>query len=948
MQLKDFIPNVKKEFGKIFFSGISFDSSKVKKNDIFFAIKGNKFDGNKFIPHAIKNGSRIIVSENKSDKYKNGILFINKKNIRKLLAEVSSKIYNKKPKNLIAVTGTNGKSSVSDFYYQILRLNKKRVASIGTLGVKAENLNIKLSNTTIDPIQLSQILQKIKNQKIDNVIMEASSHGLIQNRLDGYKFNSGIFTNLSQDHLDYHKNLDAYLKAKLYLFQNLIKTKGNVIADEKIAQFNQIKRITNRKKLKLITLNDKKNNFKIISHRYKGDSQILKIEYKKSPIKLNVNLIGKIQIKNLLMAIIAASNSNLNLKKILSVIPKIKPVKGRFEKISKIKNKSKVILDYAHTPDALETCLLNLKEQFPDKKIILLFGCGGNRDQNKRSKMGKIANNYSDKIYLTNDNPRFENPNKIRHDIKKGIKDKRKIIEISNRAIAISEAIKNLNTGEVLLVAGKGHETTQDIGKRKINFSDRKFILKAIKVKNKYLSNDLKLNIIKELSGFKNLPNSLLIKQARINSKEVKKNDIFFAIKGKKNDGNKFVEQSFKKKASLAIVSKIKKKLNLSRQIKVKDTLKFLTTSSNIFRKNIDAKIIAITGSCGKTTLKELLGDTLSKISKVSISPKSYNNKYGVPLSLLNLDHNDDYGVLEVGMDKKGEIDFLSKIVQPDVSIITNINYAHIKNFKNIKQIALAKAEIIENTKSNGHIVLNADDNFFKLHKKIALKKNLNVRSFGIKNKRSDIRLLNIKKNSKFYKAYVKIDNSKKYFVIPNNFKSNIYNILAALAVISLYTNVFRLKFNTFLKFKTPSGRGDFLKLNINKKIINLIDESYNSNPLSLKSAILNYDKLDKKNSKKYLLLGDMLELGKHSKHLHQSIAPIINRTKIDKIFVKGRNVVSIFNKLSKSKKGKILANNSQIIELIKSDLNNNDYLMVKASNATGFNRIIKNLRGSN
>ena len=222
-------------------------------------------------------------------------------------------------------------------------------------------------------------------------------------------------------------------------------------------------------------------------------------------------------------------------------------MKGRFEKISKIKNKSKVILDYAHTPDALETCLLNLKEQFPDKKIILLFGCGGNRDQNKRSKMGKIANNYSDKIYLTNDNPRFENPNKIRHDIKKGIKDKRKIIEISNRAIAISEAIKNLNTGEVLLVAGKGHETTQDIGKRKINFSDRKFILKAIKVKNKYLSNDLKLNIIKELSGFKNLPNSLLIKQARINSKEVKKNDIFFAIKGKKNDGNKFVEQSFKK-----------------------------------------------------------------------------------------------------------------------------------------------------------------------------------------------------------------------------------------------------------------------------------------------------------------------------------------------------------------------------------------------------------------
>ena len=144
-----------------------------------------------------------------------------------------------------------------------------------------------------------------------------------------------------------------------------------------------------------------------------------------------------------------------------------------------------------------------------------------------------------------------------------------------------------------------------------------------------------------------------------------------------------------------------------------------MTDASKIFRKNINTKVIAITGSSGKTTLKELLGNSLRKISKVSISPKSYNNKYGVPLSLFNLSHKDDYGVLEVGMDKKGEIDFLSKIIQPDISVITNINYAHAKNFKNIKQIALAKAEIISNTKSNGYVVLNADDNFFKLHQKI-------------------------------------------------------------------------------------------------------------------------------------------------------------------------------------------------------------------------------------
>ena len=945
MLLKDYIPNVNKKFRNFFFSGISFDSSKVKKNNIFFAIKGIKFDGNNFIPKAIKKGSKIIISEKKIKEFKNGILFIHTKNIRKLLAEVSYKIYKNKPKNLIAVTGTNGKSSIANFYYQILKLNKKRVASIGTLGVKSNILNLNLSNTTIDPIQLGQILSKLKNQRINDVIMEASSHGLKQNRLDGLKFNTGIFTNLSQDHLDYHKNLKNYLKAKLHLFENLIKKNGNVITDDKIPQFKKIKKISIKNNLKLYTLNDEKNNFKILSHSFKEESQIIKIKYKDSIEVVKLNLIGKIQLKNLLMAIIAAKKSNIGLKKILLIIPKIKSVEGRFEKIGNIKNRSKVILDYAHTPEALRTCLLNLKEQFPNKKINLLFGCGGDRDQNKRSKMGKIADNYADEIYLTDDNPRFENPNKIRKDIKKGIK-KRKIIEQSNRAKAISKAIKGLNTGDILLVAGKGHEKIQDIGKEKIFFSDKKIILDEIKNKNLSLSKNLKLNIVKEVSGNKNLPSNLSFKQARINSGEVKKNDIFFAIKGKKNDGNQFVRQSFKKKASLAIVNRIQNDLNKKRQIKIKNTLKFLTDTSKIFRENINTKIIAITGSCGKTTLKELLGNSLKKISKVSISPKSYNNKYGVPLSLFNLSQNDDYGVLEVGMDKKGEIDQLSKIIKPDVSVITNINYAHAKNFKNIKEIALAKSEIINNTKNNGFLILNSDDNFFNLQKKIALKKNINIISFGIKNKNSNIKLLNIQKVRQKYKITIKINNLKSYFLISNNFQNNILNILATLAVMSIFVDILKINKNFFVNFKTPNGRGNFSKIKFKNKNLNLIDESYNSNPLSLSSAILNYDKITSKNSKKYLLLGDMLELGKHSKKLHQSMAKIINQTKIDKVFVKGQKILNTFNLVSKLKKGRILKNNSQIINLIKNDLNNNDYLMVKASNATGLNKIVREIKG--
>jgi murE/murF fusion protein len=436
------------------------------------------------------------------------------------------------------------------------------------------------------------------------------------------------------------------------------------------------------------------------------------------------------------------------------------------------------------------------------------------------------------------------------------------------------------------------------------------------------------------------------LKHGRINSQEINKRDIFFAIKGKKNDGNKFISEAFKKKASIAIVNTVNKNYNKKNQVKVNDTLKFLTKSSKIYRQNINTKIIAITGSCGKTTLKELLGSSLGQISKTSISPNSYNNKYGVPLSLFNLKQKDDYGVLEVGMDKKGEIDYLSNIVQPDVSVITNISYAHAKNFRNIKQIALAKSEIINNTKDNGFIVLNADDNFFSFHKKLAIKKNLNILSFGIKNKNSNIKLLDIKKKANKYKATIRVNNFKTYFLIKNDFQNNILNILATLAVMSIYIDISRIDKNIFNNFKVPNGRGDISKIKINKKSLNLIDESYNSNPLSLKSAIVNFDKIKSNTSKKYLLLGDMLELGKYSKKLHQSIGKIINKTKIDKVFVKGNDVLFTFNSISKFKRGKILNNNSEIINLIKNDLDNNDYLMIKASNATGFNMIVNKMKG--
>jgi len=295
-------------------------------------------------------------------------------------------------------------------------------------------------------------------------------------------------------------------------------------------------------------------------------------------------------------------------------------------------------------------------------------------------------------------------------------------------------------------------------------------------------------------------------------------------------------------------------------------------------------------------------------------------------------------------MDKKGEINHLTKLIMPDLGVITNISYAHIKNFKNLYEIALAKSEIINNIVSEGSIVLNKDDKFFNFLKNKALKKKLKIISFSEKNN-ADIRMIKITRKKSNYLLILKIGNNIKKFIIKESLKSYVVNILATIAVISNYTDVQSLKENFFYDFKIPKGRGDFSKIKLNNKSINIVDESYNSNPLSLEFAINNFNKMNVSSKSKNILLGDMLELGKFSKNLHKEAAKIVNKSKINKVFVYGKDIKETFNKIKTQKKGRILNSKKEIISLMKNDLRDNDYLMVKASNATGLNNVISQIK---
>jgi len=553
MRLGNLLKSVNKKYQKISLSGISFDSRKVKKKNIFFAIEGNKISGSKFINEAIARGASAIVASNKAIFQNQKIPFVIVKDVRKSLSEASSNFYKQKPNNIIAVTGTNGKSSVADFFYQILSLNHVPVASIGTLGILSKKYKKKINLTSLDPLSLHKNLRILARNKINHVILEASSHGLKQKRLDNLNIKTGIFTNLSHDHLDYHKDMKSYFSSKMHLFKNLLNKNSNIITDEENKEFKFIKKIAEKRKIKKITIGNNSGNIKILYNKYIENKQFVKISVGSKIYTIEIPLIGYFQIKNLLMATLAASICGLDINKIINQLNKIKPVSGRLECVSNLNNNSNIIVDFAHTPEALEQSLISIKKQFK-KEILIVFGCGGERDKKKRLIMGKIAQKYCRKIFVTDDNPRNENPKKIRNEVIKGCK--KKATNIGNRKKAIEKAVKELKSNEVLLVAGKGHEKTQDYGKKIINFSDQKIIRQIIK-KNKfkfkkYCYQDFLLNKALRRNDIKNVKYNGI----SINTKKIRKDNLFFCMKGKKTDGHNFAKQALKKGAVRLIVNK--------------------------------------------------------------------------------------------------------------------------------------------------------------------------------------------------------------------------------------------------------------------------------------------------------------------------------------------------------------------------------------------------------
>ena len=467
----------------VFINELKLDSRKIEKGDVFFAVKGTTIDAHNFIDQVIEQGAAVIVCEYLPENFSDNIVYIEVDDIRKTIATMATNFYNHPSKKLklVGVTGTNGKTSVATLLHQIYSQQGIKVGLLSTIVNKIGTNEIPSTHTTPDAIAINALLKKMVDENCKYAFMEVSSHAIDQDRIYGLDFEGGIFTNISHDHLDYHKTFQEYIYAKKKFFDNLPATAfalSNI--DDKRGEVMLQNTIAKKYTYAIKTLADCR--FKILENSFNG--LVVQVD----EIDIHLQMIGRFNAYNLLAIYATCTLLGMSKQDALSAISTLKGAEGRFDYITSQQQRIIGIIDYAHTPDALKNVLDTINEiRTHNEQVITVVGCGGNRDKTKRPEMAHIASELSDKVILTSDNPRNEEPDTIIAEMKAGVPPHNfnKVMSITDRNEAIRIACQFANSKDIILLAGKGHEKYQEIKNIKYEFDDKKILMQAFNDFNK-------------------------------------------------------------------------------------------------------------------------------------------------------------------------------------------------------------------------------------------------------------------------------------------------------------------------------------------------------------------------------------------------------------------------------------------------------------------------------
>ncbi len=917
-------------------TGITADSRKVKEGFLFAALPGVKANGIDFLPQAVENGAVAAIFPKTAEIPDSSIIGFFVDDVRLTLAQMAAAFYAPQPETVVAVTGTNGKTSTANFTRQLWEKAGRKAACIGTLGVVTEKGIAYGSLTTPDSVTLHQELHSLFENGYHHTAIEASSHGLDQHRIDGIHLAAAAFTNITRDHLDYHKTMENYLDAKLKLFDRPLSS-GKVVLNADIPEYPQIRDYCLKRGLTVLDYGKKAEKIRLIEARHETDGQHLELEVFKQKFSVHLPLAGTFQAMNALCSLgltLATMTDEENAADYVAALSTLKGAPGRLEYVGKRKNGASVYVDYAHTPDALET-ILNALRPHTTKKLHVVFGCGGDRDPGKRPQMGAVCNDLADVVYVTDDNPRSEDPTQIRAAI---LPSCPKGIDIGNRALAIRTAVAGLEEGDILVLAGKGHETGQLIKGVMHPFDDREEARKAI------AKADTPLWTAQEIAQATDgkTTEDFDVYGLSIDTRTIKKGDLFIALAGEKSDGHDHAAEALAKGAAGVLVSRLPDGVSEKQAITVADTMKALEAMAKAARHRSAAKIIGVTGSSGKTSTKEMLKTALTAVGKTHTTLGNLNNNIGMPLTLARMPKDTDFAVIEMGISHAGEMTEMIMLAEPDIAIITMIGTAHCEFFKTRADTAVAKAEIFKGMSADGIAFLNADDDQYSLLKKEAQKYGLkDIRSFGTVAD-NDIVLL----HTGGTQISAKIGDQSYTYSLQLSGRHQVQNSLGVIGILSALNTDMPTALQALGQMQPVKGRGQHFEIALNDGCFTLIDDAYNANPESMRAGICVLGSMTPTGSgRRIAVIGDMLELGDQAQMLHENLKADLIENKIDKVYTVGPNSAALFDTLPPEMQGIKKPVSDELAPLMKNEIRAGDIVLVKGSFGSKMSKLVETLK---
>ena len=923
-------------------SGVTADSRKVQAGSLFVALVGSRTDGHVYLKQVMASGCAALVVEEGRVTAEQlvgcGQCVIMVADSHLAYAQIAANLYGRPAQGLtlIGVTGTNGKTTVSYLLESVLRQLGLPVGVIGTVNyrhrdAKGQEVTIPAPFTTPEPLLLQALLRQMADAGVTHVIMEVSSLALVQHRLGDLQFDVVGFTNLSRDHLDYHQDMDAYFAAKALLFRDHLKKGGKAVItrttcsdseeEKRSRRLVELCEVQDAQVLQCGGSGDGQGRPKSVGARAgvsalprllggSGDADIYPLTIQSGlnstvmilhvlgdEVQVATPLVGDFNVENLQTVMGMALALGVKAKVLSSMLAKVSGAPGRMQRVlpaeQQMHLRPAVFVDYAHTPDALEKVLETLS-LLPHRRLICVFGCGGDRDKGKRAIMGEIAGRRCDVVIVTDDNPRSESPQEIVAQIVSGISEsglgerplswlrtsatsEKGFWVIHSRAQAIAAAIGVATADDIVLIAGKGHELYQLSQDGKRFFDDT---LEAKKVLTAWRLEDLKL-----------ATNAVLISEPRgtaglgavvTDSRKVTGGDIFVALTGERFDGHDFLEQVAAVGAGCLVVSKDtpQEALPAIPCLLVDDTLQALGDLAAYRRQVMKTVsrplVVGITGSCGKTTVKEMTAAIFEQhwLSREDAPPDqvlktrgNFNNLIGLPLSLFPLGPGQKAAILEMGMNRPGEIARLVQIADPDIACIVNVHAAHLEGLHSLDGVARAKEELFAGSGAATTLVVNLDDPLVRAcaarysQKKISYAADEAGMLYAPQVFASDV-----KKAGSVAQSFVLHAAGE---TIPVTLQvpgvHNISNAVAAAAIAcaaGIGISEIAAGLGTFQpadkRMQIVTGKGGLFILN----------DTYNANPASMRAGLATLGQQD--GGRRVAILGDMLELGPTSAGAHR------------------------------------------------------------------------------